>query len=90
MTLSITSIRLGWKGLPETNTSLFRTFINYGRKKFYNTGSRSKKISAYLAIFFSSSLIIFNDEMWDNIFSGMRASVDTMALLQLIQIVVNT
>jgi hypothetical protein len=30
--------RLGSKGLPWTNTSLFRTFVNYTPKKFYNTG----------------------------------------------------
>ncbi len=24
---------LGWKGLPETNTSLLRKFLKYGRKK---------------------------------------------------------
>ncbi len=30
-----------WKGLPRTNTllpSLFRAFVNYGCKKFYNIG----------------------------------------------------
>jgi hypothetical protein len=29
------NIRLGWKGLPGTNTLAF-----YGRKKFYNTGPK--------------------------------------------------
>jgi hypothetical protein len=28
-------IRLGWKGLPETNALAY-----YGRKKFYNIGAR--------------------------------------------------
>ncbi len=27
---------LGWKGLPGTNTSVLRTFVNDGRKKWYN------------------------------------------------------
>jgi hypothetical protein len=31
------NIRLGWRGLPGTNTSLLRKSVNYGRKKFYNT-----------------------------------------------------
>ncbi len=29
-----THIRLGWKGLPGTNTSLFQKSVNYGSKKF--------------------------------------------------------
>ncbi len=32
-----TNIRLGLKGLSVTNTSLLRTFVNPGCKKFYNT-----------------------------------------------------
>jgi hypothetical protein len=32
------NIRLGLKIVPRTNTSLLRTFVNYGRKKFYNFG----------------------------------------------------
>jgi len=31
-----TNFRLGWKGL-------LRTFVNYGRKQFYNTGNRCKQ-----------------------------------------------
>jgi len=32
-------VRLGWKGLLERkHSSLSQTFINYGRKKFYNIG----------------------------------------------------
>ncbi len=38
---STTNIRLGWKGLPETNTLLLRKSINYGRNKFYYTDPRS-------------------------------------------------
>ncbi len=30
----LTKIRLGWKGLPGTNTSLLGTFVKYSRKKF--------------------------------------------------------
>jgi hypothetical protein len=37
----LTNIRLGWKILPETNTSLLQKFVNYGNKKFYNIGPRS-------------------------------------------------
>jgi hypothetical protein len=33
-----TNIRLSWKGLPGKNSSLLRTFVNYGRKKFCNIG----------------------------------------------------
>jgi len=29
-----THISLGWKLLPDTNTCLFQTFVNYGRKRF--------------------------------------------------------
>jgi hypothetical protein len=29
------NIRLGWKGLPGTNASLLRKFVNNVRKKFY-------------------------------------------------------
>jgi hypothetical protein len=36
-----TNFRLDWKDLPGTNTSILRTFENYGRKKFYNIGSRN-------------------------------------------------
>jgi hypothetical protein len=35
------NIRLGWRGLSGTNTSLLRTFINYDCKKFYNVGPLS-------------------------------------------------
>ncbi len=31
------NIRLGWRGLPGTNTSLLRKSENYGHKKFYST-----------------------------------------------------
>jgi hypothetical protein len=31
-----TNIRLGWKSLPGTNSSLLRKFVNYVRKTFYN------------------------------------------------------
>ncbi len=33
-----TNIRLGWKGLPETNTlAYYEKSVNYGSKKFYST-----------------------------------------------------
>jgi hypothetical protein len=32
------NIRLGWKGLPEKNTSLLQKSINYGCKTFYSIG----------------------------------------------------
>ncbi len=39
------NIRLCWKGLPETKaTSLLRTFVNYGIKKFYNIGPKCNLI----------------------------------------------
>jgi hypothetical protein len=31
-------IRLGWKSLSRTNTSLLPKFVNYDRKKFYSIG----------------------------------------------------
>ncbi len=34
---SLTNIRLGWRGLPGTNTLAYYD-INYDRKKFYSTG----------------------------------------------------
>jgi hypothetical protein len=34
-------VRLGWKSLPGTNNlDYLPNFINYGLKKFYNTGPR--------------------------------------------------
>ncbi len=33
-----TNTRLGWKGLPGTNTSLLQKSINYDHNKFYDTG----------------------------------------------------
>ncbi len=37
----LTSSRLGWKGLPRTNSlNVIRKFVNYGRKKFHNIGLR--------------------------------------------------
>jgi hypothetical protein len=39
---SPTNIRLGWKGLPETNTTLLQTVVNYGHKKFYDNGPRGQ------------------------------------------------
>jgi hypothetical protein len=33
----LANIRLGWKGLPGTNT--LGTFLNYGRKKSHNIGT---------------------------------------------------
>jgi hypothetical protein len=33
-----TNIRLGLKGLPRTNTSLFQKSVNNDRNFFYNTG----------------------------------------------------
>jgi hypothetical protein len=32
----LASFRLGRKGLPGTNTTLFQTFVNNGHKEFYN------------------------------------------------------
>ncbi len=33
------NIRLGWKGLPETNiVAYYEKSVNYGCKKFYSTG----------------------------------------------------
>jgi hypothetical protein len=39
------NIRLGWKGLAGTNTSLLRKSVNYDRKKFYSTGPRDRKLT---------------------------------------------
>jgi len=34
-----TNIRLDWKGLPQGDTlAFYKTFVNYGCKKFYNIG----------------------------------------------------
>ncbi len=43
-----TNIKLSWRGLPGTNTSLLRKSVNYGRKKFYSRGPWSKR---WLALF---------------------------------------
>ncbi len=34
------NIRLDWKGLQGTNTSLLQAFVNYGSMKFHNIGTR--------------------------------------------------
>jgi len=39
-----TNDRLGWKGLPEPIPSFLRTFVNYGRKEFYNLGPRGFEV----------------------------------------------
>jgi hypothetical protein len=39
-----TNIKLGWKGLPGTSTSLLQKSVNYGCKKFYSTGPRTLKL----------------------------------------------
>jgi hypothetical protein len=36
------NIRLGWKSLPGTNTSLLGKSVCYSRKKFYSTCPRKK------------------------------------------------
>jgi hypothetical protein len=38
-----TNIKLGWKGLPGTSTSLLQKSVNYGCKSFYSTGPRTLK-----------------------------------------------
>ncbi len=43
-----TNITLGWKGLSETNSSLLRTLIIYGRKCFYNIGPRIRNFGVNL------------------------------------------
>jgi hypothetical protein len=39
----LANIRLGWKGLPRTNTLAYDELINYGHKKFYKIGPRMEK-----------------------------------------------
>jgi hypothetical protein len=42
-TALLTDIRLGWKGLPGTNTLAYNENLkNYDRKKFYNIGPSSE------------------------------------------------
>ncbi len=41
---------LSWKGLPGTNTSVFKKLVTYGRKMFYNIGPRSCKNLFYSKI----------------------------------------
>jgi len=40
-------VRLGWKSLPETHSSLLLKFVNYGQKKFYNIGPWGKYHKIY-------------------------------------------
>jgi hypothetical protein len=35
----LSNMKLGWKSLPRTNTSLLQTLVNYGRIKVYTTGT---------------------------------------------------
>ncbi len=45
-----TNIRLGWKGLPGTNTIIayFKKSVNYGRKKFDKTGPKTISFKNYM------------------------------------------
>ncbi len=44
-----TSIRIIWKGKPVKNTlAYYKKFINYGRKKNYDNGPRSKWYETFL------------------------------------------
>jgi hypothetical protein len=39
----LTNSRLGWRGLPGTNTNSLRKFVTSGCKKFYNIGPRPEQ-----------------------------------------------
>ncbi len=40
----LVNIRLGWKGLPGTNTLAYnKNFVSYDRKKVYNIGPWSRQ-----------------------------------------------
>ncbi len=49
---SPTNIRLGWKSLPDKHSSLLRKPVNYGRKKFYNTGPWCQFHQYFMSSFF--------------------------------------
>ncbi len=56
----LANIRLGWKGLPWTNTSLLRKLVNYGGKMFYRIGPRGirtpQHVKFLLAIVYSDAI----------------------------------
>jgi hypothetical protein len=39
-----TNIKLGWKGLPGTSTSLLQKYVNYGYKMLYSTPPRTLRL----------------------------------------------
>ncbi len=46
------NIKIGWKGLLDTNTpALLRTFVNYWRKKYNNIGPVANVIKLFTAKF---------------------------------------
>jgi hypothetical protein len=45
-----TNIRLGWKGLQGTNTSILQTLINYGHKDFITLCPDVKFAKLYLFV----------------------------------------
>jgi hypothetical protein len=50
-----TNISLDWKSHLVTITSLLRSLINYGRKKFYNIGPRCQ---CYVTFFFVAKVAL--------------------------------
>ncbi len=68
-----TDIRLGWKGLPWTNTSLLRKSVNYGRKKFYRISpSLQRSIGSFRLIYTGEihvKLVGFKEENKNILFS---------------------
>jgi hypothetical protein len=55
---------LGGKACQDKHSSLLRTFVNYGRKKFYNIGPETNVIKR-----FYHNLRIF----WRNLSKGMKS-----------------
>jgi len=47
------NVRLDWKGLPWTKTSILRKSVNYGQKRFYNIGPRLVHFEAQKNIFYA-------------------------------------
>jgi hypothetical protein len=51
------TLRLGFKGLARTNTSLLRTFVNYGRN-FITSGPGANVIKLFTMVIYCHSMVL--------------------------------
>ncbi len=47
------NITLNWKCLRDKHSSLLRTFLDYGHKRFYNIGTRATVVAVVVVVGFN-------------------------------------